>query len=75
MEWMEMHCRLEVCEIDNSSSMTPEKCLSGNGEFRMCYQLAVKNHDPAKKGEVWKKLEDMLDKKKQKPTSSGDKYV
>lgn len=66
MEWMEMRCRLTKCEIDGTTEMDPSKCLNDKGEFRICYQLALKKHQEAEKGEVWKKLEEIIDKDKQR---------
>lgn len=60
MEWLELRCRKENCEVDNTTLMDLNKCCSQGGTFKICYQLSIKKREDIQKGEVWQKLGSMI---------------
>jgi len=64
-------CRLEKCYIDNTSDMDIRKCMTQNDpnnpdRFNPCQHLHVQSAEDYRKGDVWRKFGDMVDKSKTK---------
>ena len=66
---LELRCRLDKCIIDNLAEMELKKCITQNNKnhpdkFQPCPYLNISKSDEFKKGEVWKKFGDIIDKSK-----------
>lgn len=65
---LELLCRLDTCIIDKTSQMELKKCVTQNesDKYQPCPYLHITAQKEYKKGEVWKKFGDIIDKSKKK---------
>jgi hypothetical protein len=65
---LELRCRLDTCIIDHTTHMELKKCVTQNQSdaYQPCPYLHIATQQEHKKGEVWKKFGDMIDKSKKK---------
>ena len=75
MEWMELHCRLESCEIDGTQIMDTSKCLTYKGKFQLCRQLSIKKQNSIQRGAVWDKLGEIIKRQKPDQPKKKDDFV
>lgn len=70
MNYLELKCRADRCWIDHTTEMDLKKCATQNSEhpdrFDPCRYLTISSSDEYRKGEVWKKFGDLIDKSKPK---------
>ncbi len=71
MNFLELRCRLEKCVIDNTKEMEIKKCTTQNDKanpdkFQPCPNLSITSGYGYKRGDVWQKFGDMIEKSKPK---------
>jgi hypothetical protein len=71
MNYLELKCRKDRCWIDQTTEMDLKKCITQNSSehpdrFDPCAYMTVSSSDEYRKGEVWKKFGDLIDKSKPK---------
>ncbi len=71
MNSIELRCRMDRCITDDTLQMELKKCITQNDKshpdmFHPCPHLSFSQVDIYKKGDVWKRFGDMIDKSKSK---------
>jgi len=66
-----LSCRVDKCFIDNTTDMDFKKCITQNDKahpdtINLCPYLSIQQEYHFKKGDVWKKFGEIIDKSKQK---------
>lgn len=71
MIYLSLTCRLDKCCIDGMMEMEIKKCITQNSKehpdtFNPCPYLGIHSETQFKKGDVWKKFGEIIDKSKPK---------
>ncbi|MGQ9616963.1 MAG: hypothetical protein ACUVWJ_11265 [Spirochaetota bacterium] len=66
-----LSCRVDKCIIDSTMDMEFKKCVTQNDKehadrLNLCPYLSIQSESYFKKGDVWKKFGEIIDKSKQK---------
>jgi hypothetical protein len=71
MNHLNLECRLDRCLIDNTSEMEIKKCITQNDKthpdrYNPCPYLRITPAEGYRKGDVWQKFGEIIDKSKDK---------